>query len=289
MDKKIERYLSNLPVEKLLNSPLGNEFRKAMVIFEKVQQHIHAVSEKKDGDKSTIVKAATVMTFSILNKFVSGKHFSEFKDEDWREVVKDISEYAILQEEQKYVQFIFKMYERYIRFSAEQIESVATEDTINSIRALADELEKKTECLEMEAIDEVNYIESCLWICLEAMIKLIASMVSLVPDEDFSAFAQALSAYAFEYGCFIMYNREQEIINEYIQSQYALDKELEEKYSVFIKELELQAEQFFTLIDNAFVPDFRERFLNSIVLAQTVGVDTIEILTDIEGIDAFFM
>ena len=260
-----------------------------MVIFEKVQQHIHAVSEKKDGDKSTIVKAATVMTFSILNKFVSGKHFSEFKDEDWREVVKDISEYAILQEEQKYVQFIFKMYERYIRFSAEQIESVATEDTINSIRALADELEKKTECLEMEAIDEVNYIESCLWICLEAMIKLIASMVSLVPDEDFSAFAQALSAYAFEYGCFIMYNREQEIINEYIQSQYALDKELEEKYSVFIKELELQAEQFFTLIDNAFVPDFRERFLNSIVLAQTVGVDTKEILTDIEGIDAFFM
>lgn len=289
MKRGIESYLKNLPLNRLLDCPIGEKFQNAMAIFEILQERIHKLSGKEEYEKSTLVKATTIMTFSILNKLETGKSLSQFTTNDWEDIARNVAGYAVFQDEQKYVQLVFLIYERYIRFSAEQIESFASENTVMDIKSLADELGKKTEYLQMGVINEVEYIESCLWISLEAMIKLIAAVMTMVIDNELNEFNQALAAYAFEYGRFMMYKREQEIINEYIQSQYILNKELEEKYSNFIKELKVQEEYFYTLIDNAFVPDFRERFLNSIVLARETGVVSGDILASIDDVDEFFM
>ena len=289
MKRGIESYLKNLPLNKLLDCPIGEKFQNAMAIFEMLQERIHKLSGKEEYEKSTFVKATTIMTFSILNKLETGKSLAQFTTNDWEDIARNVAGYAVFQDEQKYVQLVFLVYERYIRFSAEQIESFASENTVMDIKSLADELGKKTECLQMGVINEVEYIESCLWISLEAMIKLIAAVMTMVIDNELNEFNQALAAYAFEYGRFMMYKREQEIINEYIQSQYVLNKELEEKYSNFIKELKVQEEYFYTLIDNAFVPDFRERFLNSIVLARETGVVSGDILASVDDVDEFFM
>lgn len=208
---------------------------------------------------------------------------------DWKEIAKDISENVILKDDREYTKFVFDMYENYIRFSANQIQGVASERTMNAINELADELAYKSEQFMKEEIKEVVYIEDCLWICLDAMMKLIASTAERFVDKDYAELAQALAAYAFEYGRFVLHKREQEIINELIQRQYELDEALERKYEAFIKELEQQAEYFYALIENAFVPNFRDAFLHSIVLAQATGVKGSEILKNMNDIDSFFL
>ena len=74
-----------------------------------------------------------------------------------------------------------------------------------------------------------------------------------------------------------------------MEAQQRLDEELEAKYDSFIKELEKQTEQFYTMIENAFASDFREAFINSIKLARKAGVAESEILTTSDDIDSFFM
>ena len=87
----------------------------------------------------------------------------------------------------------------------------------------------------------------------------------------------------------MLYRREQDIVNQFIISQYQLDEELEHKYTLFLAELNNQAEQFYLLVENAFVPNFRNAFLQSILLAKAAGVRDEDILSCREEIDSFFM
>ena len=134
-----------------------------------------------------------------------------------------------------------------------------------------------------------DYIEDCLWISLEAMLKLLASTAALCNDQRIADFAQALTSYAFEYGRLMLYSRELEIVNQFIESQYQLDAELEQKYAAYLEDLQKESHQFYTLIDNAFAPNFRDSFLHSILLAKTAGVKEEEILSSTEDIDSFFL
>lgn len=289
MDKAIETYLKDMAIDQLMSSPIGSKFEYVMRIFEKVQANVYALLEQEGEEGKTTVKAVTVMTFSLLSKFASGKKPADLTNADWKEIVNDVSECAVLMEEEEYTKFIFSKYEAYIRFSAQQISLYVSEKTVTAVVALADELAEKKVAFEEGQIGEVAYIEDCLWIALEAMIKLIASTISRVAPEEYAEFAQALAAYAFEYGRFVLYSREQELLAEYIEAQKQLDEELEEKYALFIKNLKEQAAQFYVLIDNAFAPDFRESFLGSIKLARAAGVAEEEILVTTDDIDSFFM
>lgn len=276
-------------LEQLMKSRLGDKIGQAMGIFEKLQKNLYALSNKHGEEKQLLVKAVTVMTFSLLNKFSKGKRPSDLTSGDWKEIANEVSEYAILQDEQKYTMFVFWMYERYIRDSVEKLEGFASEESLNSIRSLADELHEKGQLFNSEEIGEVKYIEDCLWICLEAMIKLIGATSTTVLDKDYAEFAQAVSAYAFEYGRFKLYKRELELVNEFVQLQCEADEKLEQKYQAFLVELKEQSKQFYMLIDNAFAEGFRENFLYSIAVAQAAGVNESEILTDLDVIDDFFM
>ena len=289
MKEELKVYLQDLALEQLMKSPVGEKMQYAMDTFEEVQKHLYALSEKQGEETATTVKVGTIMAFAIMRKIYDGTMPADLTQEDWKDIAHAVSEYAILSDDQQYVKFVFGMYERYIRFSVAWVESFSSEETVNAIVGLADELAYKTEQLNDEQIEEVKYIEDCLWISLEAMIKLLSAMAVRVMGEDYGAFAQALATYAFEYGRLMLYKREQEIVDEFLQSQYEMDEELERKYSLFIEELEKQASQFYVLIDNAFVPDFRDAFLKSILLAKAAGVEEDEILKSVEEIDEFFM
>ena len=289
MNEELKTYLKNLALEQLMESELGEKLETAMGLFEKVQSHLYALSEKQGEEGVTTLKVATVMTFAVLKKIGEGKTSSKLTEDDWKDISKEVSEFAILPDDQQYVKWIFGKYEDYIRYSASCIELVASESTTAAIYGLADELQEKTEQLSAGELEEVRYIEDCMWICLEAMIKLLAVSASRVVGEDYRELAQAMTAYAFEYGRYMLYSRELEIVNEFIQSQHELDAALERKYAAFIADLEEESAKFYTLIDNAFVPDFRESFLHSIALAKAAGVDEREVLTSLDDVDEFFM
>ena len=237
----------------------------------------------------TGIKVVTILTFSILRKIASGKKTSELNKDDWKDIAADVSQYAVLADDQQYSVFIFNLYESYIRHSVQQIEGIISEETAEVINALADELHGKADALSAGYISEVTYIEDCLWISLEAMIKLLACTAYLRGDQQIADFAQALASYAFEYGRMMLYSRELEIVNQFIESQYQLDAELEQKYEAYLKDLQKESQQFYMLVDNAFAPNFRDAFLHSVLLAKAVGVKEEEILVSTEDIDSFFL
>ena len=289
MQSVIKNYLKDMAIEQLLHSPVGERLQQAIAVLETLQVHANALMEKQDELGMTAVKVITVLTFAILKKMADGKNAIEFDDQDWKDIVEAVSQYAVLMDDQQYSVFVFTMYERYIRESAAMMEGNAPPEVVSEINSLADELKLKAEFLESGCINEVTYIEDCLWISFEAMIKLVASTASLVICREFADLAQAMATYAFEYGRLMLFRKEQEILTQYIESQYRLDAELERKYTEFLEELEEQANQFQNLIDHAFAPDFREAFLHSIILAQAAGVEESEILTTMDEIDDFFL
>ena len=121
------------------------------------------------------------------------------------------------------------------------------------------------------------------------MVKLLASTASFLPNAEVAAFSQAMASFAFSYGRLMLYRKEQELVNEFLQSQHQMDETLAEKYDQFLAELNAQSAQFYALIDHAFAPDFQEAFLQSILLAKAVGVQQEEILSSQEDVDQFFL
>lgn len=289
MNIDLKEQLENYAIDRLMESSLGNKIQHVINIYEGIQKHLIALSKKEEDEKQTYIKTGTIITFSLLKKFRQGKTISNLSNDDWKDIANDVSEYVVFMEEQQYVQFVFRMYENFIRASVDIVAPYSTDDTMDAIYLLADELAYKTDLLNNNEIDEVKYIEDCLWISLEAMIKLTAAMTAKILDEDYTKFAQALSMYAFEYGRYKLYSKELEILNEYIEAQHRLDEKLEKKYEEFLKELEVQSQQFYAIIDNAFTDDFRTNFLHSVILAQSVGVDSSEVLSTIKDVDDYFM
>ena len=289
MEQNLEGLLKDLALDQLMKSPVGDKLQQAMHIFQNVQNHYFALSEKQDEMGMTGMKVVTILSFAILRKIADGKMPSELDGQDWKEIAAVVSEFAILSDDQQYSVFIFSLYEQYIRHSVIQIADVIPEKTAQAINAIADELHFKATALSSGHISEVTYIEDCLWISLEAMIKLLACTAALSKDERLTDFAQALASYAFEYGRLMLYRRALEIVNQFIESQYQLDSELEEKYAAYLADLQKESEQFYMLVDNAFAPDFRDAFLHSILLAKAAGVKEEEILTSAEDIDSFFL
>ena len=289
MEQNLEQLLKDLALDQLMKSPLGSQLQQAMYIFDKVQTHYFALAEKQDEMGMTGIKAVTVLTFAILRKIADGKLPSQLDGQDWKEIAAVVDQYAVLADDQQYSVFIFSLYERYIRHSVIQIEEIISEETAAMINGLANELRSNADVLGAGSISEVTYIEDCLWISLEAMLKLLASTAALCNDQRIADFAQALTSYAFEYGRLMLYSRELEIVNQFIESQHQLDAELEQKYAAYLEDLQKESQQFYTLIDNAFAPNFRDAFLHSILLAKTVGVKEEEILASTEDIDSFFL
>ena len=289
MEQNLEQLLKDLALEQLMKSPLGEQLQQAIHIFDKVQDHYFALAEKQDEMGMTGIKVVTILTFSILRKIASGKKPSELNKDDWKDIAADVSQYAVLTDDQQYSVLVFNLYESYIRNSVIQIEEIISAETAAVINGLADELRSKANALSAGYISEVAYIEDCLWISLEAMIKLLACTATLYGDQRISDFTQALASYAFEYGRLMLYSRELEIVNQFIEAQYQLDAELEQKYAAYLEDLQKESQQFYTLIDNAFAPNFRDAFLHSILLAKAAGVKGTDILSSTEDIDSFFL
>lgn len=289
MEQSLERMVKDLALDQLMKSPVGDKLQQAAQIFQTVQNNCIAIAEKQDEMGLTGIKITTVLSFAILRKIAEGKRPTDLDSQDWKEIAAAVSKYAVLQDDQQYSIFVFGLYERYIRYSVAQIEGRISDKTLATISDLANELQTKAALLGEGRISEVEYIEGCLWISLESMIKLLACTAALAGDERVADFTQAFASYAFEYGRLMLYSRELEIVNQFIESQYQLDAELEQKYAAYLEDLQKESQRFYMLIDNAFVPDFRDAFLSSILLAKAIGVKGEEILSSPKDIDSFFL
>lgn len=289
MREPLKDYINALVVEQLMNTNVGDQIQNVKKAFEQIQECIWTLAEKQDEMDMTQMKVLTMLTFAILRKIGEGKHPAEFTTDDWKEIGKTAVEYGIVMDDRQSSAYVFYLYERYIRFSADMIEPYTSSDAAQAVRCLADELSFKRELLETGGLDEVTFIEDSLWISLDAMVKLLASLVYMTGVKEIGDFTHAVATLAVEYGRFMLYQKELAMVDSFVEQQNELDEALSERYSAYREKLEEEAEQFYTLIDNAFAPDFRDVFLKSILLAQAAGVTENEILSSEDDIDDFFL
>lgn len=281
--------IKNMAIDHLMKSKLSTSIKKSFDAFEKVQETLYTLVDSKENDTTVKLRIGTVLTFAVINKVLQGKSPNNFTKEDWKEIANLVVDDAVLIDEQTYTENVFLLYADYINASANTITSFITQEKTDSINNLADEIRVKTDSLQNGLITEVEYVETCLWISLEAMIKLISATVGTYTNPEIANLIDGISTYSFEYGRLLLYRKEQAIINEYIENQYILDAKLQARYEEFVNELNKQSEKFTLLVNNAFAKDFREALKGSIELAMESGVKEEEILTSIEKIDDFFL
>ena len=284
----LNEQLSNIAIDYFLKTKLGQKLDIAMQTIQDrlntLQTYANAMAEKDEDISTTSLKVLTVMTFAILQRIGQGQDLKSFSKEDWKDILSETGQISILLDEQKYTVFVFMLYEKYIRYSADCLSEFYPEKA-QRINLVADELKQEHIKLYDGLISEPIYVEDCLWISLDAMIKLLASCSYLSHDGKDGELSMAL----FEFARLKYYQEEYKIVQEYIDSQYQMDDQLQLRYDSFLKKLRLESEQYQKLIDNAFSPNFREAFLGSIALAKASGVEQKEILTSISDVDDYFL
>ena len=234
--------IQDILIDEFLSSPTGQLLQKAMRTIENVQENLYALATSEDSEKLKLLKIGTVLQIFLVDTLASGKRPNELETEDWKRIAEKVSQYAILGTEQQYSEFVFTLYANYIDISVKALNLIASEQSTSSIEELSAEIRSKTKTLQNGEITETAYVEDCLWLSLEAMIKLLATYLSAklgpIIGEDRAQLLQAVSNLAFEYGRYVLYAKEQAILEEYIRNQHVLDEQLQAKYDAFLAELQ---------------------------------------------------
>ena len=285
----LKEIAQEIAIDELRNSPAGIKISQAMETVAAVQRNLCALAESEDSTQLNLLKIGTVFQIFLVDKLASGADPKKMKPEEWGSIARKVSQYAVLEEGQSYSDFVFSLYADYIDLSAKGLSKFISEETLASIMSISSDIRSRTELLREEAISESAYVDDCLWLSLEAMVKLLSSSLTMLIGAEYSQLAQAVSQLAFEYGRYVLYAKEQAILTAYIKNQYVLDEQLRQQYDAFRAELAEQAERFNQLIEQAFSSNIRESLMQSAELARAAGVREEDILTSVEDIDAFFM
>ena len=281
-------------IDVFLASSPGSAVKRAMDTVASVQKNFAALVDSEDSDQLKLLKIGTVFQIFLIDALASRGN-DRNKKLDWKSIAENVSQYAILEEGQLYSEFVFSLYADYIDISAKSLDKASKarglgieKERTDAIRALSTELRDNSARLRSGQLSEGEYVEAELWIALEAMVKLLSSLLASALGDDRAQIAEAASDLAFEYGRYVLYAREQAILEEYIQNQNALDDELRSRYDDFLAELRENAERFQRLIDGAFSPDIHDALMRSADLARASGVKEEELLSTIEDIDDYF-
>lgn len=284
-------------IDELLDSPALQKLTRIIEAITFVQENVKAVAESDDGTKRKLIKAATVFQIFLVQKLAEGKKPKDLTNEDWSMIAEKVSQYAIISDGQQYSVFIFTLYAKYIDVSSDWLMgkamdgsvSTAMSESASRIKELSASIRFNTEQLQCGELSEVDYIEGCMWISLEAMIKLLACSLTPKIGPEFAYLTQAVAQLAFEYGRLVLLTREQKLLELYIKNQCILDEKLQTEYEEYLKEVNMYSERFRGLIDEAFTPGIRDSLMQSAELAKASGVKEEELLTSIEDVDDFFL
>ena len=289
----MDNHIQQMFFDGLLSASAGRKLGQIMNTIAALQEKLYALSENEDGRALELMKAATVFQIFYIDTFASGKKADQLTYADWRNIAMQVSRCAVLEEEQTYSEFVFSLYADYIDLSAEAISVKGGEDRAGRIRVLADELRQRTNLFRMEQLGESQYVEDCLWLSLEAMFKLLSVSVESAlgkrAGSDYAQLVQGISDLAFEYGRYVLYAREQEMLADFLENQRALDEQLEKQFEAYLADVRVQADHFQQLVENAFSQDVQDMLHHSVELAREAGVKEGDVLRTVEDVDVFFL
>ena len=285
----IEQLLKDITFDYLQDTEVGANILKAMQGVEKAQEVALAYVNDDSPDHLKMIRVGTIAAFSTVSKVAAGKPIKEFNDQDWKDIAEKVADYAVLPDGQQYSVRIFEAYADYVDISVKVLElNGISQEKRDAISAIAKKVRGLSKELAKGKIAEVDYTEQCLWLLLEAMIKLLSTYSTIIVGEELADFSQSLGMLAFEYGRYALYKQELEILNQYMEHQSDVDAELDAKLNAFKETLQERSEVFDGFIEDAFSPDIQKRLMSSVELARNAGVEESEILDSVEKIDEFF-
>lgn len=280
---------SQITIDDLLHLPIMEELQKVMNMLEKTNSILAFLADKDEPERLTETKIGTVIILGILQKFADGKLPTDFTEEDWRDIKDRVEEYAVYMEGDEYSRFIFNLYAQYIEASVQALPGNIPDERISSIISIANEIRSQTDEFIGASITESTYTENCLWLCLEAMVKLLSAYMGSFTAEEFAYLGEAAASFAFEYSRLKLLQEEQALLRSYIENQYTLVRDLQQRFEEYRKTLIEETTNLQKLIDNAFTSDIHSALIGSAILARSVGVKEENILDTIEKIDDFFL
>ena len=281
--------LQNIVIEQFLPASAAEKLKQVLGIISSVQRGLYAFAASNDSEKLNILKIGTVFQIFFLDTLAGRKSPKDLKEKDWKGIYNKVLQYAVLEEGQSYSEFVFTLYADYIDISAGVLHGKISEKSCAAIRDISSAIRRNTELFHKEEIKEADYVEACLWLSLEAMIKLLSTSLTIAIGPDLADLTAAVSQLAFEYGRYVLYSKEQALLEKYLENQKVLDEQLQREYKEYLGEVQKEAEHFRLLVDEAFSPDFQETLLRSAALAHAAGVEKEEILTSVSDVDDFFM
>ena len=279
--------LLKLGIEEFFASSAGGKLQKAVETVSNLQ--CLACSLAEEDEQLSLLKIGTVFQIFLIDVLASGKRWRDFTDEDWKTIARKVSQHAILDGEQKYSEFVFSMYAQFIDLSVAGFPPVVTEERREDIRNLSEEIRINLDLMNKGEITETDCVEGCLWLSLEAMLKLLCASFASLTGPELSRLAEAVTQLAFEYGRLVLFSREQALLTDYLENQRRLDERLQSEYDAFLSEIQEASDRFQVLVDAAFSSDIRNMLTQSAALAREAGVKDSEILTTLEEIDDFFL
>lgn len=282
--------IRELPIEQLLGSSVSERVERILDAVSTVQRSLFALAESEDSEQFNLLKIGTVFQIFLVDVLASGKKADELTADDWQSLAGKVAKYAVLEDGQSYSEFVFGLYADYIDLS-EKVLKVrgVSEERAAAVKEIADQIRNNSDLLQQGEITEVRYVEDNLWLSLEAMIKCLSLYMTPLIGPEYTQLLQSVTQLGFEYGRYMLYAKEQAILQEYLDNQRILDERLQTEYEAYLDEVSKNAERFQGLIDAAFDPGLRESLAESIALAKAYGVKEEELLKSEEEIDAFFM
>ena len=212
--------IKEISLDYFSKTDIGAELKSILEAYERIQEAAALFADHDNEKRLVKIRIGTILTFGTASRILKGKWPKDYSKDDWIDLVNMVSEYAVKVDDQNYSVFIFKLYADYIDASITMLAGNVSEDTLNPIKCLAEELRKKSDLFEDNGIGESEYTEECLWICLDAMIKLLSATVTKYAGEELGHFTEGLASVAFEYGRLMLYRKEQELLKQYIENQH---------------------------------------------------------------------
>ena len=286
---EVKDAVMDVSLEYLKDTTIFNQLQGCFDQLEKGEEVLCALSSNTEDSSLTLLKVGSLLSFEIVKKmWDSDKKVKEFDNQDWVEIANKVADLGILADGRQYTEFVFTLYSNYIKLSVSLNEDMLSEEKKANILNLSDQIIELNAQLEDGVIKEPDYVDKCLWISFEAIIKLISIYSTRMMSPEFADLIQAASNFTVQYARLTIYSKEQALLQEYIEHQYVLDEELKEKYDKYVLELEEQTQQFKNVLNKAFDPEFKNLLENSVNLAREAGVNKDEILDSMDKIDDYF-
>lgn len=281
--------IKDMTIDALQGTPIYDALKRDMESIQKYQEAVCVLVNTSDESQLNILRIGTILSFSVIGKILQGKNPKEFSGEDWKDIADNVADYGIKMDGQRYTEFVFNLFALYIDFSVDIHKETISETSAAEIKGLAADIRVNTDSLENGIIMEPNYVDNCLWISFEAMIKLMAAYKTRGLCEEYAGFIQAIADISVQYGRYKLYQRELSLVNGYLEAHKELDKQLDFQYSLYVEDLRKESEEFNRLIEHAFSEDFESMLKGSIELARMSGVEETQILDSKSKLDSFFL